>query len=287
MKNTGSRKKTLTSLLLALLMVFVASGSCFAYVTEATQGVNNPFIVRDVYYNSNGTVKTIYTGYNFFSFSLKDTSNITTDLTQVILSKETNVGSGKYDSWVNANVELWGASAGGGVGGVSVSCRYFRVRLPSEGRYKAQVYTFDKNGRYLDSQSFLIYYSESIFGSPKKIVNDATADTQAFTNSNGRSARISFTVHDLTYKGITASDIIIKFCNQKIMAASQGRASYYTPTDVTITQSTVNRYEYIVTATVNAGMYNYVSGEYYIDCLIRDNGIYKSYCRMFPRLYIN
>lgn len=289
MKTTNLKTKSFASFLLVLIMTFVVSSYSFAYVEETSWGVN-PYFPNCTFYNSDGSIKTVYTTNNQFVFTLlgNQSNSVYSGLTQVYLSKETKVGSGKYEGWFYSNVESWCATAGGGIGGVSVSPTMYRVTFPQEGRYKVLLYTFDQYGTYLYSQQFVLLYSNSmVVVNPNKIVNDTTVDTAAFTNTNGYWSRVNFTVHDLSGQGLTTDDIILKLCNMNWMRASRGHASTYTPTDITITRSTVNPNEYFVGATIYATLFDNVSGEYYIECSLLNNNSYKSYSGMFPHLFIN
>lgn len=284
MKKTNLKKRLSVFLFAVLLMVSLIPNCSFAYVEDATWGIDNPFGSSRIFYNENGSVKTLYTPYSQFNFSiLGNPSNaVCSDLTQVYIKKEKSIGKGEYSNWQNANAVCWGAASGSSVGGVQTSCPYYRVNLAAEGRYKVLVYTYNQNGAHLFSQQFTVLYSQSkVCTNPKKIIDDVTVDTSAFTNSKGRSARVKFTVHDLTGNGLKKNEIYLRLCNLRWMQASSGHAGTYAPTDITITSSTVNRDEYIVSATISANYFKNVADEYYIECSL--NG---SYSGMFPALFI-
>lgn len=287
MKKTNLQRKLSLCLVVVFLLASLISNYSFAYVEGATWGVKDPFPASRVFYNADGSIKTIYTYYNELNFSISSnpSSQVNPDLTQVFMSKETMIGSGKFNSWVDANAITWGAVSASSVGGIFYSCPYYKVALPGEGRYKVQVKTYDANGISLYSQQFIVLYSNSIVRDrPELVVNDATVDTKAFADNKGYWSRVNYTVHDLTGKGLTQSDIRLRLCNQAWMSASRGYASSYKPTDITITRSTVNPDEYSVSATINATLFNNIAGEYYIECQFTEFSRYWS--RMFPRLYI-
>ncbi|KNY25376.1 hypothetical protein [Pseudobacteroides cellulosolvens] len=284
MNKLNVKKRLTIFVLVAAIITCLIPNFSFAYVEDATWGISTPFPSNRTFYNENGSVKTLYTYSNEFNFSIKDnpSNKVYSNLTQVYLSKETKIRSGEFGPWQNANVICWGTVSASSVGGIFFSSPYYKVKLPEEGRYKVLVFTYDQNGSYLYSQQFTVLYSRSMVADyPRKIVNDAYVDTTAFTNTQGNWSRLSFTVHDLTGKGLTLNQIYLRLCNLHWMSSSFGHAACYKPTDVTITKSTINQDEYFVSATISASMFNNEKGEYYIECSLD-----ASWSGMFPALFI-
>jgi len=278
------KKRLSIFVLIAVLITCFIPNYSFAYIESSTWGISDPFGSSRIFYNENGSVKTLYTYSSEFNFSIKDnpSNKVDSSFTQIFLSKETKIRSGEFGPWQNANAVCWTTVSASKVGGIFFSSPYYRVKLPEEGRYKVLVNTFDKNGQFLYKQQFTVLYSVSmVINNPKMIVNDAYVDTEAFTNTQGYWSRVSFTVHDLTGKGLTANQIYLRLCNLYWMQQSSGRASCYKPTDMTITKSNINRDEYFVSATINASMFGNQKGEYYIDCSLDG-----SWYGMFPALFI-
>lgn len=259
-----TKKMVVVGLMICLLMTSFMANVAFAYIGEPTFGITKPSPSEDIFYNPNGSVKTVYTINDSIHFSFLD-STIDLNKSVVYVAKETSIGSGEYGYWQSSYYYIWG---GGNQFGSACG---FGIKFPSEGRYRVLIYAKRSDNTIAYTQDLKVVYHYRKVVNDYNFVNDVSTSSRYNFYYYGGKLTVNATLQDLSGKGITASDVRIGLANMEAMRASYGRASLDWAKDIKVTRSTVNANEYYITGTVDATYFNNRSGEYYIDLYVLDS----------------